>query len=554
MFEFVKLHVTMTIRITLLLLIIGSVAWGQQRVDGIVIDKESGKPVPFASLAILKTPHGTSSNFEGQFSLILPDTFSVKISCIGYESAIVRSVQELKIVKLKPSETQLAAIVVFQREINPKRVVRKAFANIHNNYDTESFLQRFFYRHYTRKDSLYERLIEASVDVWKNQGYRSTRSRAGEKEEMRVTQLRRSLDIAGMVRGEKPLYLGHILQSDIAGYQTPARREHLNLFESMSNLRTDFDSYNFTFDGITNYDGQEVYKIKYAYKKDSVLTVSGYQEMPQSTGSLYITTGNYAFVKIEDVKFDQYNTIRTTCFYRKQGVNYYPYHFIREGQNSFIDKKNSFFHIDLISLEVRSGETKKFSGQEPDRETLLSIPYDSGFWNRTSILKTTPLEDDIIHHLGGGLSLNQQFYLYKQYERNVTDGGKDGEEKLKWLIRDSEDKRILYVCFWDENFKTYLAETEYFKQLNLLYKNHVTFVMVSLLEDEEKWQQILTDYNLFSDGIINYRIGERSDIAKKFKVKNTPAYVLISKQGEANLNAKYPNDPAIEVVLKVLIE
>ena len=73
--------------------------------------------------------------------------------------------------------------------------MRKAFASIPNNYDNESFLQKFFYRYYNKIESEYEKLVEASADVWKHDGYHSARSTGGEREELRITQLRRSLDI-----------------------------------------------------------------------------------------------------------------------------------------------------------------------------------------------------------------------------------------------------------------------------------------------------------------------------------------------------------------------
>jgi hypothetical protein len=138
---------------------------------------------------------------------------------------------------------------------------------------------------------------------------------------------------------------------------------------------------------------------------------------------------------------------------------------------------------------------------------------------------------------------------------NVINGGKNGEEKFNWLKEDSKGKRILYFCFWDDSFKSYLVDLEYLKQLNLKYKNKVTFVLVSLENDEAKWQQLLTNYNFFSDGIINYRLGAASEIARLYKIKKTPTYVLISKDGSLfDLDAKRPSDPLLEKDFKFLIE
>jgi thioredoxin-related protein len=121
------------------------------------------------------------------------------------------------------------------------------------------------------------------------------------------------------------------------------------------------------------------------------------------------------------------------------------------------------------------------------------------------------------------------------------------------LKDDSNGKRVLYICFWDSRLKSYLLELEYLKQLNIQYKKHIVFVMISLENDEAIWQRLLTQYNLFSDGIINYRIGDNADLAKEFKVKEAPTYVLISKQGEVTTNAKHPNDPLLKEDLRQLM-
>jgi hypothetical protein len=535
--------------------IISLTAFSQQTIEGRVVDKETGSPIPFASIGVIGTSKGTTSNLQGQFSLVVSGSISIKVTCVGYESQVINSIEEMQLVQLKSIATQLNEVYIFNKAINPKKIVRKAFASIPDNYADQGFLQRFFYRHYSKKDSVYERVIEASVDVWKHQGYQKLRRFSGDNEELRITQLRRSLDIAGMVQGQTPISVGSVLQADVVGYQSSTQNNQLKIFEEVSNLKGDFENYTFTFDGITNYDGQEVYKIGYSHKKDSILTTSGHIDLPEASGSLFITTDRYAFVKTEDVKSDKVNTIRSTAYYRKYDNKYYPYHFIRQGENNFFNNTTHAFHIELMSVEIRNEATEKFSGHSMEREDLLNVSYDSSFWNTTTILKTTPLEDEIIYDLGGGRSLNKQFLLYKEYELNVTDGGKNGEQKFSWLVENSKGKRILYVCFWNSDFQSYLIDMEYIKRLNQIYKNKIMFVLISLEDDEAKWQQLVTKYNYFSDGIINYRIGGLSETAKRYSVKKAPSYILISKDGNLlDLNPKRPSDPQLEKDFKSLLE
>lgn len=522
-------------------------AFAQQRVDGKVVDKETGEPVPFASIGIVGTSRGTSSNLNGQFSLAVEPGIAVKITCIGYESVVIRTLDELQLVSLSPIATQLAEVVVFQREVNARKIVRKAFAAIGDNYTQRPFLQKFFYRHYNKDDEEYGRLIEASVDVWKDQGYRSLQAAAGVRDAIRVTQLRRSLDKTVMAQGHEPISIRYILQADVCGYQTREKLNHISFYTDVSNLKMDAEDYTFTFDGITNYDGQQVYEINYTYKTDSMLTTTGFERLPGARGTLYITMDSFAIVKAEDIKTEGANEVRSIALYRKYDSKYYPYHFIREGVTHTADGSIHTFHIELMSVEIRQGANEKFVGQEPTKTELLRIPYDSAFWNNNTVLKTTPLEDEIISDLGGGKSLTQQFDLYQQYEYHVSEGGAEGEKKFAWLREYSRGRQFMYVGFWSTDCFSYLVELELFKRLQKVYRNKIVFVLLSMEEDEARWKAAMARYNLFADGVIHYRVGTRSDAEREFKVKDVPHFVWIGKQGEILApEAHAPSNPLLE--------
>lgn len=461
----------------------------------------------------------------------------------------------MEVVQLNPIVTELHNVTVFGKRLNPRTIIRKAFAHISSNYDDRAFLQRFFYRQYCKDDSVYGRLVEASVDVWKHQGYRSFQRTAGDKEEIRVTQIRRSLDKTIMAQGHEPISVGNILQVDIVGYQTSEPSSHLKFYEGSSNLKTDFVKFIFTLDGTTTHDGQEVYKINFASKNDSILTTSGYIASPSSSGSLYIALDSYAFIKFEEVRTDGPNTIRTSAFYRKYGDKYYPYHFIRDGENHFHDNHQHISHIELMSVDIQHGEEEKFTGHEPGKEELLKIPYDSTYWRTQTILKTTPLEDEIIRDLGGGRSLNEQFYRYQKYEWSISEGGKDGAEKFNWFKEDSKGERALYLFFMSSNCQDYLNELEQMKRLNKLYRSKIAFVLLSLDNDEARWKQAVNKYNLFSDGIINYRIDDSSEITKHYEIKETPSFIILSSDGQVfDASAKRPTDPLLPEDLNFLLK
>ena len=537
-----------------LFVLISYTAFGQRTIQGKIVDKVSGKPVPFASIGIINLPRGTSSNIDGEFSLNVPEPFSIRITCLGYESKTLSSVDSLHIIELKPIATQLEEIVVLYKKVNPQKIVRKAFARIPHNYNSKSFLQKFFYRQYSKTGNAYDRLVEASVDVWKESGYKKLRSSAGEKEAFRVNQLRRSLDIKGMVQGQNPIFFNNILHTDVVSYQSSLGKPHLNVYDEISNLHADIDRYDFSFGGITRYDDQEVYKINYQNVSDSILTNSGFVKAPSAKGTLYITTDTYAFVKTEDVKEDGVNTIRSSAYYLKHKYNYYPYHLVREGESHPENQQSTYFRVELMAVEISQDNKEKFDAKELTRASLLKIPYDSSYWNSFTILKTTPLEEGIIRSLGGGQSLNKQFFLYKEYEQNVTDGGIDAEEKFNWFRKDSKEKRMLYVCFWDRHIKSYIKEFERAKQLFKFYGDKIAFIFISTENDNLMWEELVKKYNLFSDGIINYRIGDSSTLKKTFKVNHIPHFVIVSKDGTLyDIDAKSPTNPILEEDFKKLL-
>jgi hypothetical protein len=532
-------------------LFISSAAFSQRVVEGKIVDKDTGKPVPFASIGLVGLPRGTSSNIDGEFSLTAPDSYTLKVTCLGYESITLNSADNNLFIELKPIATLLEEIVILNKQVNARKIVQKAFDRIPNNYNNKSFLQKFFYRQYSKTNASYERLIEASVDIWKENGYKRMRTRAGEKEALRINQLRRSLDIKGMVQGQTPIFFGNILQADIASYQRLTPKKHVGVFDEVSNLKTDFERYKFSFSGITRYDGQEVYKIDYKSSNDSILTSSGYIKAPTARGTLFITTDTYAFVKTEDIREDETNTVTSSAYFLKHKNNYYPYHLIREGESR--NNKTHYFHAELMAVEISHDPQEKFIGEELTRANLLNISYDSSYWSTFNILKTTPLEDKIIQGLGGGQSLNKQFYLYKQYELNVTNGGVNGEEKFNWFKNDSKDKRNIYVTFWNSDFKSYLIDMEYVKRLTQEFGEKISFVLISLEDNEDNWNHLVKRFTLFSDGLINYRVGSSAEILKQFNVKKLPACFIITKDGEVQ-EAKNPSNPSLKEDLKLLLD
>jgi hypothetical protein len=540
------------VRLTLFFLLIAPTVFAQNIMEGELVDNGTGKPIPFASIGVVGTSKGTSTNADGKFSLAVNGDELLRITCIGYESLEI-GCASAKRIQLKPLLTQLNTVYVFSREVNPKKVIKKAFASITDNYNTQPFLQKFFYRHYCKDNFVYGRLLEAFVEVGKLNGYKNFQKEANDKESIRVTQLRRSLDNTVMAQGHEPISVGYAMQADLVGYQTAKKSTHVSFFTDVSNLKTDMDGYSFSFNGVTNYDGQDVFEINYQYKNDSAQTTSGYLKLVDISGTLFITTNTYAILKAEEIKSFEGSSVKTSAYYRKYDGKYYPYHFVKEGENITSDNSSHSFHVELMSVEIENERSVKPLEKKQTKADLLTIKYDSVFWNSHSQLKTTPLEDAIILDLGGGISLKKQFELYHQYENNTTDGGTLGEQKFAWYKEYNKGKKAMFVTLIASNGNNFLGELEYVKRLNRKYRGKVACIIISTEKDEIVWKNTLSKYNLFADGILNYRIAENAQLINLFQVKEIPAFVLITKDGQLLVDTKRPTDPTLEDDFKFLL-
>ena len=67
-----------------------SLTFAQTSLNGVVIDAESNKPVPYVSIGITNKPDGTVSNISGEFKIDLDTKIdnndTLKFSSIGYQS------------------------------------------------------------------------------------------------------------------------------------------------------------------------------------------------------------------------------------------------------------------------------------------------------------------------------------------------------------------------------------------------------------------------------------------------------------------------------------
>lgn len=535
-------------------------------IEGRLTDAVTGEPVAYASVGIAGTAAGTSSNADGYFVLRVPaylqkNDLSIRISCVGYETAVIVNPSSPLHVEMKQSKTVLKDVVIFGKDLNPKSIVRRAFRNIPRNYSTQPFIYQSFYRHYCKDDSVYGRLIEAAVDIYKRKGYKVQQHFPGWKDEVRVNQLRKSYDNTRVSATHVPIALYSVMANDLVGYQ--ARSKASSFFSvgpyHVSHLRKSMDKARFTLEGLTEYDGREVYIIHYEINPPHDSTIISLFSLlyGKEKGTLYISSGDYAILKSTYRSESPYAEMEAMAVYKKFESKYYLYHAMEEGKS--FQRKDSFNHIhhlELITTDIQTKNIIPFKGREPGREELLRLKYDSVFWENYNILKATPLEEKIVADLERQVSLKNQFAEANEAERYRYESGAEDEEKFNKYLESVRGYRPVYIDFWASWCGPCIKEMPHSMQLVEKYRGKVAFVFLSLDDDPEAWKNAIRRFNLDRPPFTqHFRIGPYSDAAKLLEVSSIPRYVLVDKKGNfVQLKAARPSDADIFKEIERLLD
>jgi len=109
-------------------------AFGQTKVNGIILNATTMDPIPYVNIGILNKKKGTVSNKFGEFTLESPVEYindTIKISSIGYEPKIfilrdfIEKLKENNAIKLLEKVTELNEIVIS----NKKKLKEKILGN-----------------------------------------------------------------------------------------------------------------------------------------------------------------------------------------------------------------------------------------------------------------------------------------------------------------------------------------------------------------------------------------------------------------------------------------
>lgn len=242
-----------------------------------VLDKETFKPIAFASIYLKGQAIGTISNEEGHFVFHLPSdqkSNTIIISIIGYKSIEKNANTFTKDQKIFLSSkiTQLDEVLITatkRKKLTAKEIVKKAYNEIENNYPLKPYITEGFIRDLQNEDGKYVEYLECAARFF-NQGHKTKREPLVELVAVRTSYL-----------ADKHTWIGN----------SQRKNSIIDLIED-DFIRFDYGpikgnkGWKYETDSILPYNGRLVYKI------------SGTQK-PFQKSSLYIDTETYAFVRME---------------------------------------------------------------------------------------------------------------------------------------------------------------------------------------------------------------------------------------------------------------
>lgn len=509
---------------------------------GQIVDANKAEAIPYVNIRLDNFYYGTSTNLEGRFELKLKrDLFSsdhiLKLSSIGYISQNINLSQiepsQYQLFKLEPSSKQLNEVVIkseraIRKETNQaKTLLMDAIDRIPSNKIRSKYLAKGFYRHYCKEDSTYVRLTEAAVSYNQIDGKANLVQIPEQRLGFDIRQMRRSFDFTAFAKlTHPPISLNFLLSNDLQNY------------EFHNPLRRNLDQYELSITDTTTFQENPVAIVEFEPKREGKLTYSG---------RIYINLNDKAFVRADytekqistNKQVSIYSIVEKKVFYERIKNKYYPIRVLSDVSASHYSLTNPNIeavkhesHVEMMVNEFIPKSKVRIDSNEPNEEDLREIDYDSTFWNNYNVLEATPLEQKIITDLSQRISLEKQFKSINELKKGVES-----------LISSTECQNILanyegiptFIIFWAKwkvpNYYEILPSQQMRK---LIKKGKLKLVMISLDEDEAKWELNKEIYGFEQQGIEHHRIdlGFGEEVTKSFYTALFPDFLFLDENGK----------------------
>ena len=136
--------------------------------SGLIFDKSTGKPLPYANVLVIGSNIGTVTNLKGEFRISIPTNLksdSLRISYVGYKtnSVAISGLSRDSKIFLAESEHTLDEVQINGQ--SALSIMKSAIKKIPANYYDQSYKSKGFYRVASKKDTKYMHLSEAVFEL-----------------------------------------------------------------------------------------------------------------------------------------------------------------------------------------------------------------------------------------------------------------------------------------------------------------------------------------------------------------------------------------------------
>ncbi|MBN1131512.1 MAG: carboxypeptidase-like regulatory domain-containing protein [Bacteroidales bacterium] len=301
-------------------------------INGIVLDRKTGKALPYATIGLSDTNLGAITNQSGTFSFKIPADIQnplLVVSYIGYNNQYVPvsyPVAGELIIELEPRLISLQEVVI--RYQDPVSIVKESLNRIPDNYLSDYSRMYAFYRELVSRNDHYMILSEAILDIAK-----APYQNEFVPDRVKIFKGRKIMDVTSedtiLLKIKSGIYTS--LDLDIIKNPPNFLSEHFT------------DLYNFDFSDIISYGNNLVYVIRF--------TPRSHIEETLFIGNLYIDMDNLAIIAA-DFRFDPEKVQREQGLFvvsKSRNINIRP---LSAAYHVGYRMTNGRYHISQVRADV----------------------------------------------------------------------------------------------------------------------------------------------------------------------------------------------------------
>ena len=348
-------------------------------IEAKIIDGSTKTPLPYATIYVSPN-HGTISNGDGEFTINATPADVLRISYVGYESAVIQANNIPAVIELHPYSIQLSEVIV--KPVNLNKLVQQVFDKYKKQIEEHKKQESaFFYRQTTRTNAEYNEIMETFFNAKSVMCLRDMHLVAGRYAKLEEDSIHKYITFTNFFQYSQ---------------LTPIRTNKLKKKETIVPLMSDFTKYyTLSYDVLSSKDNT-IYKIIFTLRSEEISFVLG--------GSLYVDSSTLDIIRVE-VSTSMPVTIRnggkvTTGAQSDLNVviNYklIEHVSIVETVNVYSEFKVDTTVYRFNSILYNMGDKIKNEDRKSSKSNMLEavagMNYDPSFWKGKSIIKRTPLE------------------------------------------------------------------------------------------------------------------------------------------------------------------